>query len=64
MTVPKVHTGGSLSVFPNQVALATIGRKMRVLLATSDGYLYIYDLPGGRKAPYLNDSFFASPALL
>ncbi len=41
MTVPKIHTEGST---PNQVALAYIAKKMRVLLATSDGYLFIYDL--------------------
>ncbi len=48
ITVPKVGTEGQghSEAFPNQVAVANISRKTRVLLATSDGYLYIYDLPG------------------
>lgn len=28
------------------MALGVIGRRLRILLATSDGYLYVYDLPG------------------
>ena len=30
----------------NIVAIAPIGRRTRLLLACSDGFLYIYDLPG------------------
>ena len=30
----------------NVVALANVGRQIRLLLAATDGYLYIYNLPG------------------
>lgn len=37
----------------NTVAMANLGRVMRVLLASSDGYLYIYNLPGRMKYTYV-----------
>lgn len=44
VTVPNAnYTQGTA---PNTVAIATISRQLRLLLASSDGYLYIYDLPG------------------
>jgi len=47
VTVPRAHADSGLTgVFPNQVAVGVVAKKTRVLLATSDGYLYIYDLPG------------------
>ncbi len=49
------------SSFPHQVALASVGRgRVRVLLATNDGYLYIYDLPGERAVnkPYFRNIYF------
>ncbi len=30
----------------NTVAIASVSRQQRLLLASSDGYLYIYNLPG------------------
>lgn len=42
LTVPN-----SPVIAPNTVAIANISRQTRLLLASSDGYLYIYNLPGG-----------------
>ena len=44
LTVPN-----SPVIAPNTVAIANISRQTRLLLASSDGYLYIYNLPGERE---------------
>ena len=46
LTVPN-----SPVIAPNTVAIANISRQTRLLLASSDGYLYIYNLPGEQKQP-------------
>ena len=37
---------GSSPIAEHTVALTSIGRVLRVLLASKEGYLYIYNLPG------------------
>ena len=44
LTVPN-----SPVIAPNTVAIANISRQTRLLLASSDGYLYIYNLPGEQE---------------
>merc|ERR1712088_211712 len=45
--VATVTVPNSPVIAPNTVAIANISRQTRLLLASSDGYLYIYNLPGG-----------------
>ena len=44
--VATVTVPNSPVIAPNTVAIANISRQTRLLLASSDGYLYIYNLPG------------------
>jgi autophagy-related protein 18 len=44
VTVPNTSPASGAS--PNTVAIATVSGQTRLLLASSDGYLYIYNLPG------------------
>ncbi len=45
-TVTVPNTSPSAGASPNTVAIANISKQTRLLLASSDGYLYIYNLPG------------------
>ena len=42
---PSSVVSQSTSKARNTVAIATIGKQQRILLASTDGYLYIYNLP-------------------
>ena len=47
--VATVTVPNSPVIAPNTVAIANISRQTRLLLASSDGYLYIYNLPGEQR---------------